>query len=114
MKTLLLLVPLLLLGCATSRPRPQPLTQANVISLAKAGTVDDDIIRRIDVSRYVFRLGAADVVRLRQEGVSDRVINIMLDTYVQYSMAEQRRQDYYDYDWHYRLGFWYAPSWHCR
>jgi len=112
MKTLLLLIPLLLFGCATARPRPQPLTQADVISLTKASTADEEIIRRIDESRSVFRLGAADVVRLRQEGVSERVVNFMLDTYVRYSLTEQRRQDYNDYNWHYRFGFWYGPSWH--
>ena len=46
-----------------------------------------------------------DVVRLRNEGVSDRVVNYMLDTYARYVADQQRRQDYYDYDWHYSYGF---------
>ena len=76
--------------------------------MTKAGMGDEDIIRRIDATRTVFRLGADDVVRLRNEGVTERVVNYMLDTYVRYVAAEQRRQDYYDYDYYYRFGYWYG------
>jgi hypothetical protein len=109
MKTLLLLSALALLavGCAT-KPRPQPLTQADVISMVKAGVADEEIIRRIDGTRTVFRLSSDDVLRLRNEGVSDRVVNYMLDTYARYVADQQRRADYYDYDWHYRFGFYYG------
>jgi len=105
MKTtwLILLLPLLLAGCATT-PRPSPLTQAEIISMTKAGMWDEDIIRRIDATRTVFRLSAEDVVRLRNEGVSERVVNYMLDTYTRAVAAEQRRQDYYYYG-----GFHYSP-----
>jgi hypothetical protein len=114
MKMLLILcaVALLAIGCATP-PRPQPLTHADIVSLTKLGLTDEDIMRRIDASRTVFRLNSEDVVRLRNDGVSDRVVSYMLDTYTRYAMAEQRRQDYYDYDWHYHFGFWYGHPWHC-
>jgi len=102
---------LLLAGCATVS-RPVPLTQADVISMTKAGLTDEEIIRRIDGTRTVFRLGSDDVVRLRQEGVSDRVVNYMLDTYTRYAVAEQRRRDFDDYDWHYRFGFSYGAPWY--
>lgn len=113
MKTLALLsvVVVLAIGCAT-RPRPAPLTQADIISMVKAGVPDEEIIRRIDDTRTVFRLSSDDVVRLRNEGVSDRVVNYMLDTYTRYVAAQERRNAYYDYDWHYRFGFYYGYPYH--
>ena len=82
------------------------------MSMVKAGMTDEEIIRRIDATRTVFRLSSDDVINLRKEGVSDRVVNYMLDTYTRYVAAEQRRQDYYDDDWHYRFGFYYGHPWH--
>ena len=113
MKTLLLvsIVALFALGCAT-RPRPQPLTQSDIISMVKAGVLDEEIIRRIEGTRTVFRLGSDDVLRLRNEGVSDRVVNFMLDTYTRYVAAAERRQAYYDADWHYGFGFYYGYPHH--
>ncbi len=114
MRTLLVLsaLAMLAIGCAT-KPRPQPLTQADVISMVKAGVTDEEIIRRIESTRTVFRLGSDDVVRLRNDGVSDRVVNHMLDTYARYVAAQQRREDYYDYDFHYRFGFFYGYPHRC-
>jgi hypothetical protein len=106
---LIAFVAALTIGCATP-PRPAPLTQADIISMVKAGLPDEEILRRIDATRTVFRLSADDVVRLRNEGVSDRVVNYMLDTYTRAVVAEQRRQDAYYYDFHY--GYFYGPRWH--
>jgi hypothetical protein len=97
------------IGCATT-PRPAPLTQADIISMVKAGVTDEEIMRRIDYTRTVFRLSSDDVIRLRNEGVSDRVVNFMLETYTRAVAAEQRRQDAYYYDFHY--GFYYGHPWH--
>lgn len=94
MKTLALLASALLMaGCASNKPPPPPpLTQADIISMVKAGVPDEEIINRIDATRTVFRLGSSDVVMLRNEGVSDRVVNYMLDTYTRaVAAAEQRR-----------------------
>jgi hypothetical protein len=84
----------LLLGCATRKPAPPPpLAQADVISMVKMGVADDEIMRRIDETRTVFRLSSEDVVRLRDEGLSDRLVSFMLDTYARAAAAEQRRRD---------------------
>ncbi len=99
----------LMVGCATP-PRPTPLTQADIISMVKVGMIDEDIMRRIDDTRTVFRLSSDDVIRLRNEGVPDRVVNYMLDTYTRAVAAEQRRQDASYYDFHY--GFYYGHPWH--
>ena len=84
---------LMVMGCATHRPPPPPLTQADVISMVKAGVSDEDIMRRIDATRTVFRLSSEDVIRLRNEGISDRLATFMLDTYTRAAMDAQRRQD---------------------
>jgi hypothetical protein len=104
----LALLGLLVAGCATT-PRLPPLTQADIISMTKAGATDEDIIRRIDATRTVFVLSADDVVRLRKEGVSDRVVTYMLDTYTRAAVAEERRRSEY-YNFHY--GFYYGRPWH--
>ncbi|MBM3859169.1 MAG: hypothetical protein FJ395_05915 [Verrucomicrobia bacterium] len=105
---ILVLLPILTTGCATT-PRPAAVSLADVISMTKAGSWDDDIIRRIESARTVYRLGADDVVRLRNEGVSDRVINYMLETYTRAAVAEQQRRDYYYYGSYY--GPYYRPHW---
>jgi hypothetical protein len=106
---LIMLLPLLVIGCATTPP-PPPLSLAEIISMTKAGLWDEDIIRRIDSTSTVFRLGADDVVRLRKEGVSDRVINYMMDTYTRAAVAEQQRRDYHYYGGYY-YGPWHHPYW---
>ncbi len=68
--------------------------------MVKAGVTDEEIIRRIESTRTMFRLSSDDVVRLRNDGVSDRVVNHMLDTCARYVATEQRRKDYYDYPRH--------------
>jgi hypothetical protein len=99
----------LFVSCATTPPRPPPLTQTDIISMVKARMSDEDIMRRIDDTRTVFRISSDDVIRLRNEGVSDRVVNYMLDTYTRAVAAEQRRLDA---DYNFRYGFYYGHPWH--
>ena len=103
---------MLFVGCATTPPRPPALTQTDIISMVKAGMTDEDIMRRIDDTRTVFRLSSEDVVRLRNEGVPDRIVNYMLDTYTRAALAEQHRRDAANYDFHY--GFFYGHPWRHR
>lgn len=100
----------LVVGCTTPRTRLPALTQADVISLVKAGEPDELIIRRIDASGTVFNLSADDVVFLRKEGVSDRVVTYMMETKVRAAVEEERRRSYYEGRWHYGIGIgrvWY-------
>lgn len=109
---LLGIVALLAAGCATPRPRPVPLTQADVISMTKAGMADEEITRQIDATYTVFILNAEDVARLRTEGVHDRVIDFMLDTKVRAAVAEERRRNYYDSPrWNVGFGFGHWHRW---
>ena len=53
---------------------------SDVIVLSKAGVNDDAIIDKIAKTGSVFDLSAEEVVALRKEGVSSRVVNFMLNT----------------------------------
>ncbi len=55
------------------------LTNEGVIELAKAGLSDDLIIAKIRESKTNFKHTAADLVRLKKEGVSEKVIAVMLE-----------------------------------
>jgi len=107
MKTtpLLLSLSILVTGCKTTPP-PTPLTQTDIISMTKAGMTDQEIINRIDATRTVFRLSADNVVILRQEGVSDRVVTYMLDTYTRFAVAEERRQSAPPFSFSFGYGGW--------
>lgn len=58
----------------------QPLAVADVKALAKAGISEDVIISQIQNSHTVYHLSAADIIDLRDSGVSDRVVNYMINT----------------------------------
>lgn len=58
----------------------QPLSIADVKALAKAGISEDVMISQIKNSRTVFHLSAADIIDLRDAGVSDKVVNYMINT----------------------------------
>jgi outer membrane lipoprotein SlyB len=58
----------------------QPLGIADIKAMARAGVADDVIISQIIGSHTVFHLSAADVIDLHNSGVSDRVVNYMINT----------------------------------
>ena len=57
-----------------------PLSIADVKALAKAGISEDVIINQIHNSRTIFHLSAADIIDLRDAGVTNKVVNYMIDT----------------------------------
>jgi hypothetical protein len=64
-------------------PSLQPqaaLSIADVEALAHAKVSDDVIISQIQNTRSVYHLAAADIINLRDTGVSDRVVNYMINT----------------------------------
>jgi hypothetical protein len=62
------------------RPRaPEVMTNEEVIELVGAGLSEDVVIAAIEMSRQAFRLEAADIITLRQAGVSDRILLAMID-----------------------------------
>ena len=87
-------IPLLLLGgmlallssCAYYGPAyqaPPPVRVSQIVEWSQQGVPSDEIISRIQSSGTVYRLSAAQLADLRQEGVVDEVLNYMQDTYLQ-------------------------------
>lgn len=58
----------------------QPLSVADVKALAAAGVGDNVIISQIRNSHTVYHLSAADIIDLRNAGVSNQVIDFMINT----------------------------------
>jgi hypothetical protein len=58
----------------------QPLSVADVKALAAAGVGDNVIISQIRNSHTVYHLGATDIIDLRNAGVSNPVIDFMINT----------------------------------
>jgi outer membrane lipoprotein SlyB len=58
----------------------QPLAVADVKALAQAKVSDDIIISQIRNSHTVYHLSAADIIDLRNSGVSETVVNFMINT----------------------------------
>ncbi len=58
----------------------QPLSVADVKALAQAGVGDDVIVSQIRNSHTVYHLTAADIIDLRNAGVSNQVIDFMINT----------------------------------
>jgi hypothetical protein len=61
-------------------PKPRPMSVADVKALAKANLSDEVIINQIRSSRAVFQLTTAEIIDLRESGVSEAVINFMINT----------------------------------
>ena len=58
----------------------QPLAVSDVKALAQAGVGDNVIISQIRNSHTVYHLTAADIIDLRNAGVSNQVIDFMINT----------------------------------
>ena len=65
----------------------EPLRLEDVKSLVAAGIKDDLIISQIRSSRTVFHLASADIIGLKQAGVSDRVVDFMINTPTEFPPA---------------------------
>ncbi len=65
---------------ATRLYRAVPMTVEEVTGLRAAGVPDEDVISEISRTGTVFHLQAAEVFALREQGVSDEVIDFMLYT----------------------------------
>ncbi len=58
----------------------QPLTVPDVEALVRAGVRDDLIISQIRNTRTVYQLKTADIINLKNAGVSENVIDFMINT----------------------------------
>jgi uncharacterized protein YcfJ len=60
--------------------RGEPLTINDIIKLHEGGVSDDTILRYIRDTKTTYNLSQAQIRRLQDAGVSQRVINYMIDT----------------------------------
>lgn len=60
--------------------RSEPLTISDVIKLSQSGVTDDTIIRYLGETKSQYNLTQAQIRRLKDGGVSSRVISYMIDT----------------------------------
>jgi outer membrane lipoprotein SlyB len=58
----------------------QPLGLADIKAMSKAGISDEVIISQIRNSRVVYRLTTAEIIDLKDSGVSQKVIDFMINT----------------------------------
>lgn len=84
---LLLAAGLLLSGCATRPPLPEPPAVVDVVRMSREGDAPAVIIERMKAARAVYRLPASELARLREQGVADAVIDHMQATQIE---AERR------------------------
>src|SRR5579863_1395541 len=56
-----------------------PLTVEDVVDLSKGGVAEDVIITKIRMNGKAFDLSAAEIVELKKLGVSDSIVNVLLD-----------------------------------
>jgi len=61
----------------------QPLSETDVQALSRAGISDELIISQIRNSRTVYHLSTSDIIRLKNSGVSETVIDFMINTQTQ-------------------------------
>ena len=61
---------------------PTPDDNGRIIAMANMGLEDSIIIARIQASTWTFKLSDADIITLRKDGVSSRVVAAMVDSSV--------------------------------
>lgn len=97
-------------GCATTAPKgppPKPLTQEEIIQMAKSGALDTDIIQKIRASGTVYRLTAAEILHLHDSGVSNSVVDFMLQDYLEAVRWREREYSRQYYEW-----YAFGPHWY--
>ena len=82
-------------GCATNGffGGSSKLTVSEVVEMSQAGVPEGEIIDQMVASGTVYRLDAAQLVRLHDQGVPDAVLNYMQETYLEEVRERQRLED---------------------
>ena len=86
----------LLTGCAALGvdPSEQPVMVSEVIRMSNENVPAETIVNKMRDSRAVYRLNAAQLAKLHDQGVADLVLNYMQETYLN---AVRREQDLADW-----------------
>ena len=99
-----------LIGCRPYEvlPPPEPVTEAEIIRMSKEGVPPEQIIQKIRDSRTIYvGMGAADVVKLHENGVDDKVIDYMLET----EKWDRERRAYYSAHHYWAPVYYPYPYW---
>jgi hypothetical protein len=84
----------LLAACAGPRqPALQPVTVEEVVQMSQAGIPADQIIEKMRKSKTIYRMEASKLADLRDQGVPDKVINYMQQTYLDAVRRNQYLRD---------------------
>ncbi len=106
-------LPFLVVGCSTfTGPPPKPLTQQEIVEMARTGASDAQILESIRKSRTAYRLTASEIVALHGAGVSFTVMDYMMQTYIEKVREDQRYLDErmwwrYNDHWYWHHGFYH-------
>src|ERR1700752_2890540 len=87
----------LLNGCAAlgAHPSEQPVMVSEVIRMSNENVPAETIVNKMRDSRAVYRLNAAQLAKLHDQGVAERVLNYRQETYLN---AVRREQDLADWN----------------
>jgi len=80
MKTKTFIVACLITAAGITRASAETVSVADVKMLAKAGMSDEVILSHIRNAHAVFRLSTAEIIELKDTGVSQKVIDFMINT----------------------------------
>ena len=72
----------------------QPVMVSEVIQMSKENVPAETIVNKMRDSRAVYRLNAAQLAQLHDQGVSDPVLDYMQETYLSAVRREQDRADW--------------------
>jgi hypothetical protein len=106
---MILAVVMIVQSCVVYNPysqiNQQQVPVSDIVQMSKDGLSSIDIISQIRQSRSVYGLNAGELAKLRDEGVSDSVINYMEKTH--FDAVSQNRQMYNPYyGWDYGYGYY--------
>ncbi|GIU76282.1 MAG: hypothetical protein KatS3mg004_3369 [Bryobacteraceae bacterium] len=73
----------------TASPKPQGLTVDSIVSMTQAGLSEDLIVARIRKEGKAFDLSPEEMIKLKNAGVSDTILRVMLDPQAEVKPAAQ-------------------------
>jgi hypothetical protein len=83
----------------------KPVTVSDVVRMSEENVPAETMVNKMRHSRTVYRLSAAQLAQLHDQGVQDQVINYMQQTYLNAVRREQDLANWYD------CGIWGGRSW---
>jgi hypothetical protein len=76
----------------------QPVTFSEVVRMSEESVPAETIVNKMRDSRTVYRLNAAQLAQLHDQGVQDEVINYMQQTYLDAVRREEDLANWHDWE----------------